>query len=43
MYRPERASTNFLFYQVLVDAMLSGTVILTGGILRTSVERFLFI
>ena len=41
MDSPKGTSSDLLFYQILVDAMLSCTVILTSDIFRMSVERFL--
>lgn len=38
---PERAPSNFLFYEVLVDAMLSGAIIMAIRVFGTSVKRFL--
>jgi hypothetical protein len=41
MYCAKRASTNFLLDNILVDAMLSSTIILTGHILGARIQGFL--
>lgn len=41
VYRAERAATNLLLYQVLIDTMLGGTIIFTVTVLRTCIACFL--
>jgi len=41
MYGAKRAPPNFLLDDVLIDAMLCGTIVLAGNILGSRIERFL--
>lgn len=42
MHSAKGTTTDFLFYDVLVNSMLGAPIVLTGHILGTSIECFLF-